>query len=97
MLHTINKSPFRSNSLEMATRFIQPGEPILFFEDGVYAAQENTKVSESVKSLMKNNPVYALQADIKARAVTKIIDGIKVVDYTGFVTLVEENKVQNWL
>ena len=97
MLHTINKSPFSSRNFDLFLEFCAEKEPVLLYEDGVYAAQSGTKFESEIKELVKTNPVYALQADLKARAVHKIITGITVINYEGFVDLVADHKVQNWL
>ncbi|MDH5751992.1 MAG: sulfurtransferase complex subunit TusB, partial [Deltaproteobacteria bacterium] len=36
MLHIINQSPFRNNTLKTVLRFLKPSDPVLFYEDGVY-------------------------------------------------------------
>ncbi|MDH4262234.1 MAG: sulfurtransferase complex subunit TusB [Spirochaetia bacterium] len=97
MLHTINKSPFSSKSLDLVFEFAAAKEPVLLYEDGVYAAQSGTKFEPEIARLLKTNPVYALQADLKARAINNPVNGIKVINYDGFVDLVAEHKVQNWL
>ncbi len=97
MLHTINKSPFESNTLQDCIRFISNNDVVLLFEDGVYAAINNSKKSDAVSSILKTNKVYALQADLKARGINSLIDGIEIVDYEKFVDLVEEHPVQAWL
>ncbi|TLU88648.1 MAG: sulfurtransferase complex subunit TusB [Chlorobium sp.] len=97
MLHTINKSPFESNILETCIRFVQPGDPILFIENGVYAVQAHSRFAPMLEGIREKNPVYALQPDLSARGVTSLIDGVKTVDYEGFVDLVEKHKVNNWL
>jgi tRNA 2-thiouridine synthesizing protein B len=97
MLHTINKSPFESNILETCLRFVQPGDPILFIENGVYAVQTHNRFAMLIESVHRSNPVYALQPDLSARGITAILDGVRTVDYEGFVDLVEKHKVNNWL
>jgi tRNA 2-thiouridine synthesizing protein B len=99
-LHTVNKSPFEKNSLERAVKFSLPGSAILLLEDGVYGAMKGTTAEDMVKSAMGDKKVYALKSDLMARAIKddRVIDGIEVVDYAGFVDLVEANdKVQAWL
>ena len=69
-------------------------------EDGVYGAMKGTSKSEVVSNAMNDLTFYVLGPDLKARGVdeSKLIDGIKVVDYNGFVNLtVENDKVQSWL
>jgi tRNA 2-thiouridine synthesizing protein B len=52
-----------------------------------------------MKKAMADCTIYALEPDLKARGVAgKLMDGIKLVDYSGFVDLVAANdKVQAWL
>jgi len=97
MLHTINKSPFESNTLQDCIRFINEDDVILLFEDGVYAAVNNSKKADVISTILKTNKVYALQADLKARGLDALVDGIEVADYEKFVDLVEEHPVQAWL
>lgn len=97
MLHTINKSPFENSTLETCFRFLQPGDPVLFIEDGVYAVQAGNRFSYLVENTVKNNPVYALQPDLEARGIASVTEGVKAVDYEGFVELVEEHQVNSWL
>ena len=97
MLHTINKSPFESSTLQDCIRFIGDDDIVLLFEDGVYAAIDNSKKSDVINTILKTNKVYALQADLKARGINSLIDGIEIADYEKFVELVEEHPVQAWL
>lgn len=96
MLHTLNKSPFSSNNLESCLKFAQKGDPILLYEDAVYAAMPRTRIEALMIEVTKEHPVYALQADLNARGITKLLPGIKVTDYSGFVDLVEQHNVCSW-
>lgn len=99
-LHTVNKSPFNRNSLETCLRLAGKGNSVLLLEDGVYGAMNGSKASGMVEKALSDVSIYVLGADMKARGVDagKIIDGIKVVDYKGFVDLtVEHDKVNAWL
>lgn len=100
ILHTVNKSPFERDSLDSCLKFAQGGAAVLLIEDGVYAALTGTSVEPKVKAALENLKVYALGADIKARGFSeeRVIDGISLVDYAGFVDLAaEHDKVQAWL
>ncbi|MDY6874774.1 MAG: sulfurtransferase complex subunit TusB [Chloroflexota bacterium] len=97
MLYTVNKSPLMFGNLESVLRFAPGGEPILLYEDGVYAAAQGTASENLVKQALNQHPVYALQADLKARGLTSLVDGIQVIDYTGFVELVEQHHMVPWL
>ncbi|HCA27955.1 MAG TPA: sulfurtransferase complex subunit TusB [Betaproteobacteria bacterium] len=99
MLHIVNKSPYERNSLDGCLRIAKKGGAILLIEDAVYAATKGNAAEAKLKSAMANLPVYALSADLEARGMHEsVIDGVKLVDYAGFVDLVAENpNVQSWL
>lgn len=100
MLHTVNKSPFEKNSLDSCMRLAKAGSSVLLIEDGVVAAMKDTKHSKGVADAMANVSFYVLGPDLKARGLSEsnIVDGIKVVDYSGFVDLTTEHEsVQAWL
>ncbi|MBT3237610.1 MAG: sulfurtransferase complex subunit TusB [Rhodospirillaceae bacterium] len=100
MIHTVNKSPFERNSLDSCIRLSEKGSPILLLEDGVYAATSGTNVSDKVSDAAKDHPMYVMGPDLEARGIAsdKIMDGITVVDYGGFVDLVvEHGAVNSWL
>jgi len=100
ILQTVNKSPFERNALESCLKFANGGDPVLLFEDGVYAVLKGTSAEGQVKAALENKAVYVLGPDLKARGFSedRVIEGVKVVDYAGFVDLAAENgKVQAWL
>lgn len=99
-LHTVNKSPFEKTSLATCLDHASAGAAVLLIEDGVYAALTRTRVEGQVKGALDSVKVYALGPDLQARGLTedRIIPGISVVDYAGFVDLAaEHDKVQAWL
>jgi tRNA 2-thiouridine synthesizing protein B len=99
MLHTVNKSPFEHRALETCLKFARQGSAVLLIEDGVYAAARNTAVSPQVQEALKTVSIYALMPDVEARGMQdRVMDGVHLVDYGGFVDLVaEHNAVQSWL
>jgi tRNA 2-thiouridine synthesizing protein B len=100
VLHTVNKSPFERNSLDSCLKFAQAGAAVLLIEDGVYAALTGTSAEERIKEALGNVKIYVLGPDLKARGFSdqRVISGISVVDYAGFVDLAAEHaKVQAWL
>ena len=100
MLHTVNKSPFERSSLESCLRLARKGGAILLYEDGVYATQQGTSVSDTVAAATADFSIYVLGPDLAARGIeeSQLIDGVRVVDYGGFVDLVvEKGTVQSWL
>ncbi len=100
MLHTVNKSPFETNSLETCLGLAKSGSDILLIEDGVYAATVGTTVSVRIEETMKSSRVYALAPDLKARGIRpdQVIVGVQLIGYDGFVELSVTNEtVQCWL
>lgn len=90
MLFIICKSPFASRSLDSCLQIADTGDTILFIEDGVFAAtlKNLEKVAE------RGIALYALKADVEARGIQSLIP---VVDYEGFVDLVEEDTTVSWI
>ncbi len=99
MLHIVNKSPFQTSTLDSCLRMALPGSAVLLIEDGIYAATVGSDTEASVRKAAASIKFYALQPDMDARGVTpKLIDGITLVDYAGFVDLVAEYKTSHsWL
>jgi tRNA 2-thiouridine synthesizing protein B len=100
ILHTVNKSPFERNSLESCLKFANSGDPVLLFEDGVYAVLRGTSAEGQIKTALDKQSIYVLGPDLAARGFSedRVINGVKVVDYAGFVDLAaEHDKVQAWL
>lgn len=100
MLHTVNKSPFESSSLKTCVSLARPGSDVLLIEDGVYGALAGNAYSGLLEAALKQMQVYALGPDLKARGLSedRLISGVKVVGYDGFVELASANdKVQSWL
>lgn len=101
MLHIVNKSPFENRTLDNCLRIIskEQGAALLLTEDGVYAATKGNLAEGSLKQAMGNVKIYALWPDLEARGMQdRVIEGIKLVDYAGFVDLVAEHpNNQAWL
>ena len=96
MLHIVNKSPYEKNSLDVAAGYAKEGDTVLLIEDAVYAASRDGKAAEKLSGL----DVSVLGSDLAARGISedKLADGVTVIDYAGFVDLVEaKDTVQSWL
>jgi tRNA 2-thiouridine synthesizing protein B len=96
MLHLVNKSPYDGSNLNTATSIMKNGDTLLLIEDGVYGAVKAGKAA----SLLEGHTVSVLGPDLAARGIgeDKLADGINVIDYAGFVDMVEANdNVQSWL
>ena len=96
ILHIVNKSPYEKNSVTMAVGYAKDGDTVLLIEDAVYAAVKAGSASAQLNGL----DVSVLGSDLAARGVAedKLADGINIVDYAGFVDLVDsKDSVQSWL
>ena len=98
ILHTVNKSPFTQDALRSCLRVVSEEDSVVLLEDGVYAALEDTLVSELIRDVLKKVAVYSLLPDLKARGIEKqVIAGVRLIDYDGFVGLTEKHSVvQSW-
>jgi len=96
ILHLVNKSPYDRGSLSTATSVMKNGDSLLLIEDGVYAAIK----AGTATRLLQGHVVSVLGPDLAARGISedKLADGMNIVDYAGFVDMVEANDtVQSWL
>lgn len=100
MLHIVNKSPFERVALESCLNHAVEGDAILLIEDAAVGAVDGSKMADQIKAAMADKSIYVLGGDLNARGMSddRIINGITVVDYDGFVDLVADNeKTQSWL
>ncbi len=99
MLHIVNKSPTERNALDSCLRLATKGSAVLLIEDAVYAATKGGPAAAKLQAAMANLKVYALAPDLNARGVAdRVLEGVNLVDYGGFVDLVAEyNTCQSWL
>jgi tRNA 2-thiouridine synthesizing protein B len=100
LLHTVNKSPFERDSLASCLRLARPGAAILLIEDGVYAAVRGTVHEPRTREALDRFSLYVLGPDLEARGMEdeRLIEGVRVVDYAGFVELaIKHDNVQAWL
>ena len=95
MLHIVNKSPLEKSTLDAVLRLAASGT-LLLIEDAIYAAIKAGKAS----AMLAGKNVSVLGPDLAARGIgeDKLVEGVSIIDYAGFVDLVEANdKVQSWL
>lgn len=100
MLHIVNKSPYERNSLDAALRSVSGGSALLLIEDAVYAATQGNASEAKIKSATAAGvKVYVLKPDLETRGLAaRLMDGVSLVDYGGFVDLVaEQPNCQSWL
>ncbi|WP_275097333.1 sulfurtransferase complex subunit TusB [Sedimenticola hydrogenitrophicus] len=100
ILHTVNKSPYEKNSLDSCLSLASEGSALLLIEDGIYAALKGAAKEPRMKEAAQKMKLYVLGPDLKARGMAedRVIEGIEVVDYAGFVDLAAaHDKVNAWL
>jgi tRNA 2-thiouridine synthesizing protein B len=100
MLHIVNKSPFEKVTFESCLRHASAGDSILMIEDAAVGAIDGTAFADTLKAAMADKSVYVLVGDLTARGLRedRLIEGIKTVDYAGFVDLTTDNETtQSWL
>lgn len=85
MLHTVSHSLFHLDT-DALLRHIGPSDCVLLFQDGVTATVCGSKhIGQLINCGVS---VYALTEDIAARGLQAMVaDGIKLIDYKGFVAL----------
>ncbi|PHQ97502.1 MAG: sulfurtransferase complex subunit TusB [Marinosulfonomonas sp.] len=99
-LHTVNKSPFATGALLSCLAHAKDGDTVLMIEDGVYGASSGTKVSDVLAARSGAVTLCVLGPDFAARGLNnaRLLDGIKSVDYAGFVELAADcDRTQAWL
>lgn len=100
MLHTVNKSPFETNALQSCLAHVNKGDTVLFIEDGVVGALKGTVVSSNIAAKSGDVQFCVLAPDAAARGLSKdrLIEGIDLIDYAGFVDLAAKHATsQAWL
>jgi tRNA 2-thiouridine synthesizing protein B len=99
MLHIVNKSPYEKSTLASCLAYATKGNAVLLIEDAVYGATRGNAAEAQLKEAIGRVDVYALGPDLEARGMKdRVIEGVKLVDYGGFVDLVAEHKTsQSWL
>lgn len=99
MLHIVNKSATERSTLESCLRMATKGSAVLLIEDAVYSATNGSAGAAKIQAAMADVQIYALGPDLEARGMAgRVLDGVKVVDYGGFVDLVTEHSTcQSWL
>jgi tRNA 2-thiouridine synthesizing protein B len=90
LLYTIKRSPFISRDLEHVLEVSREGSHILLVQDAVLAAVETEENRHWLERLtVAGVRVHALREDLAARGIRRMLQGVDVVDYGGWVDLVE--------
>ncbi len=91
LLYQIKRSPYISRDLEHILDVAKDGSHILLYQDAVLAAGVTDENRLWLERLTKAGvTVHALEEDLRARGVTRRLDGIDFINYSGWVDLVKE-------
>ena len=99
-LHTVNKSPFETRTLQSCLNHASEGDSILLIEDGVYGALNNSEIADIVATKIAKISILVLAPDLEARGLNedRLIKGIGTTDYAGFVDMAAKHELnQAWL
>ena len=90
LLFVIKRSPFISRDLEHILPVAHEGSHVMLVQDAVLAVAKTPENQQWLDRLTSAGiVVYALSEDITARGITRLLEGVEVVDYGGWVDLVE--------
>jgi tRNA 2-thiouridine synthesizing protein B len=90
LLYQIKRSPYISRDLEHILPVAREGSHIMLYQDAVLAAAVTDENRQWLERLTDAGvTVHALGEDLSARGVVRVLDGVDVTDYAGWVDLVD--------
>jgi tRNA 2-thiouridine synthesizing protein B len=99
MLHIVNKSATERSSLESCLAYGHQRFCRVADRRRGLRGDEGNAAAAKIQAAMADLKIYALGPDLAARGMAgRVLDGVNVVDYGGFVDLVaEHSNCQSWL
>ncbi|WP_434340500.1 sulfurtransferase complex subunit TusB [Motilimonas cestriensis] len=88
ILHTVKHSPFNHKSLEQVLPRLGQDDYLLLIENSVVAVTVTHELSEALNELASQQRLFVLEPDLLARGLSSSVGNL--VDYKGFVSLVEK-------
>jgi len=86
-----------SHDLDQVLIIAKEGSHIFLYQDGVMAAARSPVTRDWLdKANTAGIKVHALREDLSARGIKEPMDGIDVIDYAGWVDLVEQFQPVSW-
>jgi len=90
LVYQIKRSPYISRDLEHIHPVATEGSHIMLYQDAVLAAGVTEENREWLRRLTDAGvQVHALEEDLAARGIRRTLDGIDIINYGGWVDLVE--------
>jgi tRNA 2-thiouridine synthesizing protein B len=97
LLYHVKRSPFMSHDLDQVLIVAKEGSHIMLYQDGVMAGAESPVTREWLEKAVRTGvKVHALREDLSARGIKEPMEGIDVLDYSGWVDLVEKFQCVSW-
>jgi len=87
ILHTLNASP-ASAAYRDCLALLRPGDALVLWGDGVYAALAGTAASGELAA--KDIGLYLLGPDARLAGITAPAPGVEVIEMAGLVRLTEQ-------
>jgi tRNA 2-thiouridine synthesizing protein B len=86
-----------SHDLDQILIVAKEGSHVLLYQDAVLAAADTPENRTWLESISENGvKVHVLKEDLSARGVKRPMDGIAIIDYGGWVDLVEGATPVSW-
>ncbi|WP_313025967.1 sulfurtransferase complex subunit TusB [Pseudomonas lopnurensis] len=97
-LHLLSHSPFADDRLASCLPLLGADDALLLSGDAVYALRANTRQRQALEKLPETVALFALEEDVRARALEALPARVTLVDYPGFVELsCRYERVNSWL
>ncbi|HZJ94268.1 MAG TPA: sulfurtransferase complex subunit TusB [Thiopseudomonas sp.] len=95
-LHILNAAPAQNAQFNSCLRVVSPGDGILLCGEAVHALRVGSAAQQQLEQ-RANYQLYALQEDVKARAIDAEQSRVTLVNYPEFVALtVKYTRVNSW-
>jgi len=92
MLHLIYQSAIDNALLQRISSL----DSVVFLENAIFQINKNGTLSPELEQMLNHRiNFYVLDVELETRGINiaELIEGIKVINYQGFVELTESNKV----
>ena len=97
-LHLLAHSPFDDSRLTSCLSLLGAGDALLLSGDASYALRAGTAPCMALRQLSADVALFALEEDVRARALGDLPPRVQLVDYPGFVELpCRYERVNSWL
>ncbi|MCG8610980.1 MAG: sulfurtransferase complex subunit TusB [Pseudomonadales bacterium] len=93
-LFLFNLSRNHNEDLKTCLELMNNSDSLLLLENGVFWTEKGAMTDDIHKQILhKNLTVFALDEDVQARGITPInAVSVNLIDYSGFVTVVEKHR-----